>query len=70
MSANAPQTQQTNKPIDSYDTAAQEKFRQFCYEWALMARRIIGRDVEDDELNLLEALDIREPEKPTNTQEK
>lgn len=70
MSANAPQTQQSNKPIEASDPATQEKIRQFCYEWALVGRRIIGRDVEDTELSLPEDIGTNEPEKPTSAQEK
>lgn len=67
MSADDPQT---NRPIESFDSATQEKIREFCYEWALTARRIIGHVVEDDELSLPEDLGSSEQVKPTEPQKK
>jgi hypothetical protein len=61
---------QTNRPIESFDSATQEKIREFCYELALTARRIIGPLVEDDELSLPEDLGSSEQVKPTDPQEK
>jgi hypothetical protein len=54
----------------SFDSATQEKIREFCYELALTARRIIGPLVEDDELSLPEDLGSSEQVKPTDPQEK
>lgn len=70
MSANAPQTPLSDKPIESFDPATQEKIRQFCYEWALALRRVTGHVVEDTEISLPEDLSTSEPEKLTDTQEK
>lgn len=67
MSADDPQT---NKPIESFDSATQEKIREFCYEWALAVRRIVGHVVETDELSLPEDLGSSEQVKPTDPQEK
>jgi len=61
---------QTNKPIESFDSATQEKIREFCYEWALAVRRIVGHVVETDELSLPEDLGSSEQVKPTDPQEK
>ncbi len=67
VSANDPQN---NQPIESFDSATQEKIREFCYEWALTVRRIVGHVVEDDELSLPEDLGSSEQMKPTDPQEK
>ena len=67
MSADDPQT---NKPIESFDSATQEKIREFCYEWALAVRRIVGHVVDTDELSLPEDLGSSEQVKPTDPQEK
>ncbi|KPL75523.1 hypothetical protein ADN00_12835 [Ornatilinea apprima] len=52
------------------DPATQEKIRQFCYELALVLRRITGRIVSDAELCLPEDLGISEQAKTTDTQNK
>lgn len=67
MSADDPQT---NRPIESFDSATQEKIREFCYEWALAVRRIVGHVVDTDELSLPEDLGSSEQVKPTDPQEK
>ena len=67
VSANDPQN---NQAIESFDSATQEKIREFCYEWALTVRRIIGHVVENDELDLPEDLGSSEQVKPTDPQEK
>jgi hypothetical protein len=61
---------QTNKPIESFDSATQEKIREFCYEWALAVRRIVGHVVDIDELSLPEDLGSSDQVKPTDPQEK
>ena len=61
---------QTNKPIEAFDSATQEKIREFCYEWALAVRRIVGHVVDTDELSLPEDLGSSEQVKPTDPQEK
>ena len=67
MSADDPQT---NRPIESFDSATQEKIREFCYEWALAVRRIVGHVVDTDELSLPEDLGSSDQVKPTDPQEK
>lgn len=67
MSADDPQT---NKSIESFDSATQEKIRAFCYEWALAVRRIVGHIVESDELNLPEDLGSSGQVKPTDSRAK
>lgn len=57
-----------NAPIESLDTATQEKIREFCYELALALRRITGRVVEDVDLDLPQDLGSSEQAKPTVTQ--
>jgi len=59
---------QTNKPIEAFDSATQEKIREFCYEWALAVRRIVGHVVDTDELSLPEDLGSSEQVKPTDPQ--
>ncbi len=58
------------KSVPPIDPATQEKIREFCYELALALRRITGRVVDDENLNLPEDLGSIEQAKPTESQEK
>lgn len=61
---------QTEMPIESMDPATQEKIREFCYELALILRRITGRVVEDNALILPEDLGSKDQAEPVDLQEK
>lgn len=61
---------QTEMPIESMDPATQEKIREFCYELALILRRITGRVVEDNALTLPEDLGSKNQAEPVDLQEK